>query len=96
MYGTFLPSKPQRSHDQSRRTKGCNAAAALNLLEALESDCVYVYAMGKEPWLQYSMGLGLSDDSPQIREAISLITQARARGFAEASGPFCKFETCLA
>ena len=95
MYGTFLPSKPERSHDQSRRTKGCNAAAALNLLEALESDRVYVYAMGKEPWLQYSMGLGLSEDSPQIREATSLLTQTRARGFADASRPFCKFELCL-
>ena len=96
MYGTFLPNKPQRSHDQSRRTRGCNAAAALNLLEALQSDRVYVYAMGKEPWLQYSMGLGLSEDSPQIREALSLLTEARARGFADASRPFCKFETCLA
>jgi len=95
MYGTFLPNKPQRSHDQSRRTRGCNAAAALNLLEAIESDRVYVYAMGKEPWLQYSMGLGLSEDSQQIKESINLITQARARDFTDASRPFCKFETYL-
>jgi len=64
-------------------------------LEALESDRVYVYAMGKEPWLQYSMGLGLSEDSPQIREAISLLAETRARGFTDASRPFCKFELCL-
>jgi L-ascorbate metabolism protein UlaG (beta-lactamase superfamily) len=95
MYGTFLPSKPQRNHDQSRRTKGCNAAAALSLLEALESDRVYVYAMGKEPWLQYSMGLGLSEDSHQVKESINLIMQARARGFVDASRPFCKCETHL-
>lgn len=93
MYGTFLPSKLQRDYDQSRRTKGCDARAALDLLEAVGSTRVYIYAMGREPWLQYSMGLGLAEDSVQIRESNVVLAGARERGFVEAQRPFIRYET---
>jgi hypothetical protein len=93
MYGTFLPSKLQRDYDQSRRTKGCDARAALDLLEAVGSKRVYIYAMGREPWLQYSMGLGLSEDSVQVRESNVVLASARERGFVEAQRPFIRYET---
>jgi len=95
MYGTFLPKKVERSHDQSRRTKGCDSAAALNLLERVGSQRVFIYAMGQEPWLQYSMGLGLAADSPQIRESDRVLATARDKGFVEARRPFVKMETIL-
>lgn len=93
MYGTFLPSKLQRQHDQSRRTKGCNARAALDLLETVGSKRVYIYAMGREPWLQYSMGLGLSETSVQVQESNIVLASAREQGFVEAQRPFIKYET---
>ena len=95
MYGTFLPTKLSRNHDQSRRTKGCDAAAAMNLLDAVGGKRVYIYAMGREPWLQYSLGLGLAEDSVQVKESNRVITQARERGFIDARRPFIKYETYL-
>lgn len=95
LYGSLLQQKLQHSHDQSRRTKGSNSTAALNLLEALKSKRVYIYAMGSEPWLQFSMGLGLSADSPQIKESNIVIQAAREKGFTEALRPFGKHEIHL-
>jgi len=95
MYGTFLPRKVERSHDQTRRTKGCDSAAALNLLESVGSKRVFIYAMGQEPWLQYSMGLGLAADSPQLRESNRVLAKAREKGFIEAQRPFVKLEVTL-
>lgn len=95
LYGALLPLKLQREHNQSRRTRGCDANAALSLLEAVGAQRVYIYAMGNEPWLQYSMGLGLSEDSVQIKESDKLLAKARARDFIDARRPFAKFETCL-
>lgn len=95
LYGALLPSRLEHSQDQSRRTKGSDSKAAMDLLEAIGGKRVYVYAMGNEPWFQYSMGLGLSEDSKQIKEANTLISKAREKGFVDARRPFGKFETYL-
>jgi len=95
LYGALLPSKLQHSHDQSRRTRACNAAAALELLESIGSKRVYVYAMGSEPWLQYSMGLALSEDSIQIQQSDKLIAATRQKGFVDSGRLFGKFELHL-
>lgn len=84
LYGALLPSRIQHDHDVSRRTRGSNAEAALALLEAVGGKRVYVYAMGREPWFQYGMGLGLSEDSIQVKEADKLIQKAREIGFLDA------------
>jgi L-ascorbate metabolism protein UlaG (beta-lactamase superfamily) len=95
IYGALLPVKLPYSHDQSRRSRGCNSVAALNLLEAIDAKRIFVYAMGAEPWLQYSLGLGLSESSVQIKESNQLILKAREKGFIEARRLFGKFETYL-
>jgi hypothetical protein len=95
MYGTFLPTKLQRNYDQSRRTKGCDSDAAMNLLDAVGGKRVYIYAMGREPWLQYSLGLGMSEDSVQVRESNDVITKAREKGFLDAQRPYIKYEMYL-
>ena len=96
LYGALLPSKLNYNQDQTRRTKGSDSRAALALLEAVGARRVYVYAMGNEPWFQYSMGLGLSEDSTQIKEANKLISIARERGFLDAQRPFGQFELAFA
>jgi L-ascorbate metabolism protein UlaG (beta-lactamase superfamily) len=95
MYGTFLPTPLQRSHNQSRRTKGCDSKAAMTLLDAVGAKRVYIYAMGREPWLQYSLGLGMSETSVQVKESDSVIMQAREKGFIDAQRPFIKYELYL-
>jgi L-ascorbate metabolism protein UlaG (beta-lactamase superfamily) len=95
LYGALVPAKLDYAHDKSRRTKACDSRAALDLLETLGSERVYVYAMGGEPWLQYSMGLGHSEDSTQSREAVKLITLAREKGLVDAKRLWGQFELRL-
>lgn len=95
MYGTFLPQKLERSHNQSRRTKGCDSSRAFSLLESVGGKRVFIYAMGQEPWLQYSMGLGLAEDSRQITESNYVLDQAKEKGLIQALRPSVKFEIVL-
>ena len=95
LYGAVLPTQVPHSHDQTRRTKGCDSKAALDLLDALGGTRVYIYAMGQEPWFQYSMGLGLSPDAPQIKESNSVLAAARERGYLDAQRPYGKYEIFL-
>ncbi|HEX5736375.1 MAG TPA: MBL fold metallo-hydrolase [Blastocatellia bacterium] len=95
LYGALMPSKLPRNYDMTRRTKGCDSKAAHDLLEAIGGKRVYIYAMGCEPWYQYSMGLGLSEDSTQLKEASRVVAQAREEGFIDAQRPFGKFETYI-
>lgn len=95
MYGSLLPIKQQYSHDQSRRTRGCDSTAATNLLEAVGARRVYIYALGSEPWLQYCMGLGPSENSPQLKEARNVLAWATDRNFIDARRPYGMYETHL-
>jgi L-ascorbate metabolism protein UlaG (beta-lactamase superfamily) len=95
LYGALMPSRLQHGHDKSRRTKGSDSAAALNLLQTMGSNRVCIYALGNEPWLQYSMGLGLSEESKQIKEANLTLSAARELGFSLAERPFGKYEFSL-
>lgn len=95
LYGALLPDKLQHAYDKSRRTKGSDSAAAARLLEAVGAKRVYVYAMGKEPWLQYGMGLGSGQDSPQDRESRKLVAECLEKGLLDAQRPYCMFEMNL-
>jgi L-ascorbate metabolism protein UlaG (beta-lactamase superfamily) len=96
MYGALLPIKPAREHSQSRRTQGCDRRAAREICEALGCQRVYVYAMGREPWLQHGMGM-IEDEqrSPQIRESDALISELRERGGVAAQRLYARYETVL-
>jgi len=93
--GHLFLRTPTREQDQSRRYRGCDAAAALELLDALGAKRVFNYAMGREPWLEHLLGLGLSDDSPQLREGQELVQRARGRGFLAAESLFGQAEIFL-
>ena len=91
-YGAMLPTRLQHAHDQSRRMKGCNSAAALEMFAAVGAERVYIYAMGSEPWLRYSLGLALTEKSAQMQESTRVVQQAQERGFTDARRLFGKFE----
>ena len=94
-YGPLFPRPPRRSHDQTRRQRGCDSDGAMEIMEALGTRRFYSYGMGQEPWLEHILALGLSDDSPQIREADELLMKAQRRNFAAAERLFGKGEFFL-
>lgn len=81
--GPFLPERPEHSIEQSRRSKGCDSERAQLMLRAVEAQRLYVYAMGREPWLEYLLGLALTEKSKQVTEARRLLRLAEQQGFAE-------------
>jgi L-ascorbate metabolism protein UlaG (beta-lactamase superfamily) len=88
LYGALLPAKVQHAYDKSRRTKGSDASAAMALLKAVKGKRVYIYALGSEPWFNYSMGLGLSEDALQIKEATKVLAAAQEMGLLDAQRPY--------
>jgi L-ascorbate metabolism protein UlaG (beta-lactamase superfamily) len=95
LYGALLPSKLNHAHDKTRRTKGSDSTAAMALLKAVNGLRVYIYALGSEPWLNYSMGLGLSAGSPQLLEATKVLSAAQEMGLLDAQRPFGSLEIRL-
>jgi L-ascorbate metabolism protein UlaG (beta-lactamase superfamily) len=95
LYGALLPAKVNHAHDKTRRTKGSDSRAAMALLKAVNAQRVYIYALGSEPWLNYSMGLGLSAESPQLQEATKVLSAARQMGLLDAQRPFGSLEITL-
>ena len=91
-YGPLLPKKPSHGVDRSRRQRGCDAERAWKILEAVGARRVYNYGMGQEPWLEHILALGLSEDSPQVRESDKLLARARERGFLAAERLFGRGE----
>lgn len=94
--GPFLPARPEHSVEQSRRSKGCDSSRAQMLLQAVGAENLYVYAMGREPWLEYLLGLALTENSTQVTEARKLLTEAERRGYAESRLLYGKDEIYLA
>ncbi|TAN46873.1 MAG: MBL fold metallo-hydrolase [Methylococcaceae bacterium] len=95
VYGPLLPMQPQHSHNLSRRSNGSDAKAALALLDAVGAERVYVYAIGREPWLKYFMALTPQDGDPYIQESDQLLDAARASGFKDARRPYGRLELHL-
>jgi len=54
----------------------------MEILEALEAERIFIYAMGMEPWLEHLLGLGYTPDAVQILESNKLLIDTRDRGFA--------------
>jgi L-ascorbate metabolism protein UlaG (beta-lactamase superfamily) len=80
LYGPLLTGAISRSHDQSRRFDGSNYAKAIDLVERLKPEQVYVYAMGQEPWLSFLTSINYTEESPQIIESNKLINECSRRG----------------
>jgi L-ascorbate metabolism protein UlaG (beta-lactamase superfamily) len=79
--GPLFPFKPQHHIEHGRRYQGCDSKAALAILETVGAKRIYNYAMGQEPWIEFLLGLGLQEDSQQIRESNALLASTRAKNF---------------
>jgi L-ascorbate metabolism protein UlaG (beta-lactamase superfamily) len=94
MYGPLLPAPLQRKMDQSRRLNGSNAARAIEIVSRLRPQQVYVYAMGREPWLGHVMVMGYHEDSPQLVESRKLLEYCRGQDIV-AGMPYGQAEVFL-
>jgi len=62
VYGPILPIASEHRHSQERRSSGCNADHATKLARALQCRQVFIYALGREPWIRHLLGINPSDD----------------------------------
>lgn len=95
VYGPLLPIKPDHKNSQARRSRGCDARAALDLLDSVRSERVYIYALGREPWLQYFMALTPTEDDLYVREAAKVLEACRTKGYGDAKCLFAAYEFYL-
>jgi thioester reductase-like protein len=79
-YGPLLPQSVPRSLAQTRRLNGSNADRAIQLVQQLQPEQVYVYAMGQEPWLTFITSIQYEPDSVPIQESDRLVQYCRAQG----------------
>jgi L-ascorbate metabolism protein UlaG (beta-lactamase superfamily) len=78
--GPFLPVKPEYQHEQTRRYKGCDSRRAGEIVESLEAEQVFLYAVGLEPWYERILGLAYDESSPQLLEIKKFIARAKETG----------------
>lgn len=95
VYGPFMPRSIEHSHNQTRRSNACNAQAAMHLIKAVGGTRLYIYAMGREPWLRHLMALPASEQSPQIQEADTVLKYLRDQGCIEAERPYGRMDIHL-
>jgi hypothetical protein len=94
IYGPLLTTPLPRKMDQSRRLNGSNAERALELVRRLSPAQVFVYAMGREPWLGHIMAMGYTETSPQLIEARKLLAHCQEQGLVSAM-PYGQAELLL-
>jgi L-ascorbate metabolism protein UlaG (beta-lactamase superfamily) len=95
MYGSLLHTPLPRKMDQSRRLNGSNGERAIEIVNRLRPKQLYIYAMGREPWLSHVMVMNYREDSPQLVESRKLLEYCRTRGIT-ADLPFARREIFLA
>jgi thioester reductase-like protein len=79
-YGALLPQSVPRSIAQTRRLNGSDASRAIQLVQQLQPEQVYVYAMGQEPWLTFITSIDYQEDAKPLQEADRLVDYCRQQG----------------
>ncbi|MEM7061626.1 MAG: thioester reductase domain-containing protein [Cyanobacteria bacterium P01_B01_bin.77] len=82
-YGPLLPRPTPHQQAQTRRLDGSNAERAIALVNQLNPEQVYVYAMGQEPWLTYITSINYTPDSAPIQESNQLVALCRQHRTSE-------------
>lgn len=78
-YGALLSEPVPRKMAQTRRLDGSNAEKAIQLVNQLQPQQVYVYAMGQEPWLSFITSIQYTADSKAIVESNKLVEYCRSQ-----------------
>jgi L-ascorbate metabolism protein UlaG (beta-lactamase superfamily) len=80
LYGPFLSRPLPRKLDQTRRLDGSDYSGAIEIVNRLNPEKVFVYAMGLEPWLTYVTSVQYTPESRPIVESNKLVEECRRRG----------------
>lgn len=80
LYGPLFPEKLERKIDAGRRLKGSNFEQAAAIVDTLQADSVYVYAMGQEPWLGAVMCVEYDETHPAMIDSDKLVAYVEERG----------------
>lgn len=73
LYGALLMKPLSRPMDQSRRLDGSDCEKALDIIKRFDCPEIYVYAMGKEPWLSYITSIEYTEESRPLIESNRLL-----------------------
>lgn len=79
VYGPLLLKPIDRRSDQSRRLNGSDAQRAMSLVDALDCSEVFIYAMGREPWLSFIMSIDDDENTEQVSQAKLFIEECRKK-----------------
>jgi hypothetical protein len=80
LYGPLLHTPLSRKMDQSRRVNGSNGDRAIEIVRRLRPAHVYIYAMGREPWLGHVMAMDYHEEAPQLLDSRKLMDYCRGNG----------------
>ena len=93
LYGPLLPQAPERGRDQSRRLNGSDFRRGMALVQSLGCSEVFVYAMGREPWLGFISSIAADEGTEPMRNAAALVAACEDQGipasilYGRAEGP---------
>lgn len=79
-YGPLFASEVPRKLAMARRSNSANAQRTWPLVEMLKPAQIHVYSMGLEPWFRHVMGIEVTLESPQVKNALTLCDRARGAG----------------
>ncbi|MGD1862584.1 MAG: thioester reductase domain-containing protein [Leptolyngbyaceae cyanobacterium] len=79
-YGPILSQSVSRQQAQPRRLDGSNADRGAALVNQLNPQQVYVYAMGQEPWLLYITSISYTPESDPIQQSNRLVAMCQQQG----------------
>jgi L-ascorbate metabolism protein UlaG (beta-lactamase superfamily) len=94
LYGPLLTRPVARKIEQSRRLNGSDYEKAIDIVNNLNPQQVYVYAMGQEPWLKYLTSIQYTDESHPIVESNKLVAACQDKGI-ESERLYCQKEIVL-
>ena len=80
LYGALHTKAPTKQVRESRRLNGSDFDQAEPIIDLLKPRQVYIYALGKEPWYKYFMGIEYQEDSAQVTEYSKLIAFCQSHG----------------
>lgn len=80
LYGPLLTKSIPRKMDQSRRLDASNFKRAIDMVERLDPQQVYIYAMGAEPWLTHLTSISYTENSKPILESNRLVEECKRQG----------------
>lgn len=80
IYGPLFSAPLARRSDQSRRLNGSNFEQGRDIVDALDPDEVYTYAMGLESWMGNLMAIDYDENHPAIIDSNALTDYAISRG----------------